>query len=317
MSKAQVKLVNLISCINKPGYKYEDLLCVSCQDLAQGPQRCIICYSVYCQDCADRIKNKRKKCFNCNGIGGKNLNLEQDENLMQIIENSLKFNCKGCDYSTNDINKISYHLLDCSSSLKTCPNEPCDFQGSEEEVTSHCGDCKFFCHICDQCGYKIKSMDERDRHNCLNKIVEWTARLEESLISEKIRLCSYIEEKKASLHSLAEKYDIFIEHCPKCRNYLKWLTYDEVVQLQNTFMCQKISACNLNYRFLCSVCNICFCTNCVKFKLRKNCYCGRQMIIMELFERMCDFCEKNIDNDGWTCSHCKMDLCYECCPISN
>lgn len=312
----------------KSSVKVEDLICLLCKDIVQStPVKCNQCQGLYCKDCAEMLKNKKKNCLMRNSETNIEKSKEHlllgyfhDGNLENVLNTRVLFKCWGCNFSTKNISEISYHILYCDSMTipKSCPNRNCDFKGSDLEVEKHQLKCKFFMIKCGVCGLKLKSLEEQQKHNCMNKIVEDLTLMEETIISEEKRLENYVRERREHLESLAKKYNISLIFCKTCKASLKWISNDNKFFDEGYYTCNSINnGCNKNFRFYCETCRIVFCTNCVKFEALKLCYCGKELInTNSLLGHKCDLCRNSVNN-AWRCSDCDFDLCTSCFPSSS
>jgi hypothetical protein len=290
--------------------KMNEIICCLCDDIVQTPVRCRNCLALYCNDCADKLKHKRKKCVkeNIHNL----VAYVNDTKLEESIRVKLNFLCKCGKFSSRDISEVSFHLIDCNLMIKSCPNEDCNFKGEEKEMEVHIKECKFFSIRCGICGYKITSYNEQMNHNCMVKIVEGLVYMQDRLNSEKDLLNNYIRQKKIELFTLAEFHGITMTFCPVCRSDLIWIGKKIYFEGFENLKCVGINNCNNNIRFKCQNCKSGICTNCVKIYPFNRCFCGNRMVITLLKNHRCDLCRKTIE-EAYSCNECDFDICLDNC----
>jgi len=213
------KLINLVKIKPNSNKNFllnlNDIKCSLCEELVQSAVRCEYqsCNNLYCEECAERMKTKRKKCLNTNAVPSHNLtSFKLDYSLQEFISNNIIFTCKnkfqGCNYETSSLEEISYHLIDCNLLLKTCPNSPCVFKGTESELAAHLESCEFVIVKCAICEFRLSSKDERESHECLTKIVEEIAKIEDMIEKEREALEEYVSSRRKELLSSAQNLGI-------------------------------------------------------------------------------------------------------------
>jgi hypothetical protein len=317
---SQTKLKNLIILDkNITNLTLPEILCQLCDDIVQNPVRCKDCNYLYCSDCAHTLKNKRKNCLNIlHPKNSKLVNLISDTLLNQKLETEINFHCKNnCNFITSSIPDISFHLIDCKLILKMCPNQNCDFKGTDEDLLTHSYSCKHFSIKCSVCAYKLNSLEEQARHNCMTKIVEECTMLQDVIHMEREKLENFIKEKRKNLLDYAEKNNITLTYCLSCKGNVQWLSSIDKISDQAYHMCSSMNQfkkdeCTKTFRFYCDKCRIAFCTNCLKLKPKEICYCGKKMIREVLINHYCDVCEKTIVGEAFACHRCLYDICLEC-----
>lgn len=320
----QTKLKNLLILDPKiTNLTLETIICQLCDDIVQNPVRCKDCNFLYCSDCADTLKNKRKNCLNNIHLktNTKLSNLIPDKILNQKLESEIKFHCKNnCNFITSSISDISFHLIDCKLILKMCSNQDCDFKGTDADLLVHSSSCKFFSIKCSVCNYKLNSFEDQSKHNCMTKIVEECSTLQEVLRTEREKLNNFIKEKRKKLLDYAERNNISLTYCLSCKGNVQWLRNMHNLSEQDYHMCSSMNQfkkdgkneCTKTFRFLCEKCRIAFCTNCLKLKAKETCYCGKTMQREILINHYCDVCENTIIGEAFACERCLYDVCLDC-----
>ena len=99
----------------------------------------------------------------------------EDSDAENFINSEIIFGCKnnafGCKYTTKDVSEISFHLIDCDSISKNCPNNGCFFSGNDVELNNHLVECNFTDLKCGICFRRLEKTT-LDSHNCMIHIVE-------------------------------------------------------------------------------------------------------------------------------------------------
>ena len=154
--------------------KFDEIVCIICDDIPIDPIKCKHCSVIMCKDCFNLYMNNSDSKKTCPQRCSENeMEVEIAEDEIKEIDTFVNLKCKQCQ-EVMVYSKYKSHLESCKERIFHCNNEGCFFKKNEEKMKEHDKDCRYKKINCKFCNIlvKRKNMERHLKCECKEKIEE-------------------------------------------------------------------------------------------------------------------------------------------------
>lgn len=300
--------ITRIPDVEKPK-NIDDFICKICTYIINDPYECENCGIPYCKECITKWERISNQCpIKCDS----GMRIKPAHRFIKKMLGELKIKCKNeaCQIVI-ELSRMEYHLKECEYAAIQCTNDGCEEKILRKDYQKHNEICKFKIIQCERCTERFRENDNYisliKSHDCVRLLVENARGLNIKLQS----LVKKNEENEIKIKELEHKMNLLVCNISyKCES-----GHNLTFRASWNSTCASCGENEICTRWICSICEVNYCLNCVKILNYICCPNAHSFSLEQVDEYLeCDMCYMEFPNDQLSLHDrvCNFDICGNC-----